>query len=307
MYKPNHIIDLIADNVRKTKNPLGISTSKINTWWKDIPIKRDGNAMLFTGLMYQLIPYIDKMTQYLEKYEETSYEKYIGYAKYIPKFLYRFIFGKPSSKEDKEKFDGIVKNIVQILTKSGVDFYYKPELDFYSGILLYDLGDNDGFIEHARFVVEMLRKNGVKKLITVDPHTTYALKVLYPKYLGTDFDVKTYFEVIDLKGEANARVTIHDPCFYGRYLELSDVPREVLKKLGIECVEVRNSGKLTLCCGGPAESISPKLSKEIATKRIEELKSTGCPIVGMCPICIENLRRAGAEVEDLSTLILKHI
>jgi len=307
MYKPIHIIDLIADNVRKTRNPLGIPSSKINTWWKNVSIKRNGDAMLFTGLMYQLVPYIEKMTQYLEKYEDTSYEKYVGYTKYIPKFLFRFMFGKPSSKEDKEKFDGIIKNIVRILTKSGIDFYYKPELDFYSGILLYDLGDIEGFIKHAKFVAETLKKNGVRKLITVDPHTTFALKVLYPKYIGSDFDVKTYFELINLKGDANTKVTIHDPCFYGRYLELSDIPREVLKNLGIECIEVRNSGKLTFCCGGPAESISPKFSKEIASKRVEELKSTGYPIVGMCPICLGNLRRAGAEIEDLSTLITRYI
>ncbi|HEB51425.1 MAG TPA: (Fe-S)-binding protein, partial [Desulfobulbus sp.] len=33
------------------------------------------------------------------------------------------------------------------------------------------------------------------------------------------------------------------------------------------------------------------------------LQATGRPLVTMCPICLANLRRAGAEVMDLSTLL----
>ena len=80
-----------------------------------------------------------------------------------------------------------------------MNLYYRPKLDYYSGILLYDLGDNEGFIEHAKFVANKLKKNGIKKIVTVDPHTTYALKVLYPKYTGMEFEVKTYFELIDFE------------------------------------------------------------------------------------------------------------
>jgi len=101
------------------------------------------------------------------------------------------------------------------------------------------------------------------------------------------------------------RVTLHDPCFYGRYLELSDVPTKVLANLGIECVQVRNSGLFTNCCGGPAESISPKLSKEVLDRRVEELQSAGAPIIAMCPICLGHLEKSGAQVEDLATLIAR--
>jgi Fe-S oxidoreductase len=92
---------------------------------------------------------------------------------------------------------------------------------------------------------------------------------------------------------------------YGRYLEMSDVPKKVLENLGIECVAVRNSGPFTNCCGGPAESLSPKLSRELVDRRIEELQSTGAPVVAMCPICMANLAKGGVEVEDLSTLIAR--
>jgi Fe-S oxidoreductase len=132
------------------------------------------------------------------------------------------------------------------------------------------------------------------------------MKILYPKYTGASFDVHTYFELLNLSSNNGLRrVTLHDPCFYGRYLELSDVPAKLLSGMGVECVPVRNSGLYTNCCGGPAESISPKLSQTVVARRIDELRTTDAPMVAMCPICLGNLRKAGADVEDLATLIAR--
>ena len=268
----------------------------------DLPAR--GDVMLFTGLMYQSVPYIEMTTRHLERYEDSAVADYVKYGNYLPKILVGLGLALLSSKEEKEKSSDMLHSIVKVLTKSKVDFFYNPELDHYSGVLLYDLGDIDGFIRHARFVADRLRENGVNKLITVDPHTTYALKVLYPKHVGETFEVKTYFELINFRGENGTKqVTLHDPCMYGRYLEMSDVPTEALENLGIECLPVRNSGKFTNCCGGPAESISPKLSKEVLDRRVKELQSTGAPVVAMCPICMTQLKKGGLAVEDLSTLI----
>jgi len=308
MYNPKDIIDLIADNVKKTRSPFGIPKFMANTWWKNTTIDRDGDAMLFTGLMYQFVPYIDKTTHYLEQYEDTGWANYLRYTKYLPKLLSGIGLALMTSGKEKKESGQILQNIVKILKKSNVDFGYKPELDDYSGILLYDLGDQEGFVQHAKLVATNLKKSGIKKIITVDPHTTYALKVLYPKYTGESFEVKTYFELINFSSnKGSRRVTLNDPCFYGRYLELSDVPQQVLRNLDIECVNVRNSGEFTNCCGGPAESISPKLSKEVLDRRLAELTSTGLPIIAMCPICLGNMRKAGANAEDLSTLIGRYV
>ncbi|RPH87176.1 MAG: (Fe-S)-binding protein [Desulfobacteraceae bacterium] len=306
MYHPRDIIEVLADNIRKTRNPFGAGNRTVNTWWKKVHPRTQGDTMLYTGLMYQLAPYIAKTTKQIERFEDTALAKYVGLNKYIPKFMVKIGFMFMASAKDKRRFHAILESIVKILEKSGVDFFYQPKLDFYSGILLYDLGDIDGFIEHARFVAEKLKKNGIKKLITVDPHTTYALKVLFPKYTGIHFEVQTYFELINFKASDPGRqVTLHDPCFYGRYLELSHVPARILQDFGIENVPVRNSGKFTSCCGGPAESISPALTKTILERRYADLRRTGKPIVTMCPICLGNIIKTGAEVEDLSTVIAR--
>ncbi len=306
MYNPKDIIEAVAANVRKTRGPFGIPKWMDNTWWKKMPLRWEGDALLFTGLMYQFNPYIEESTKFLEKFEGTTFGGFLsGSAKYVPSRLSGIGLAMKTSRKEKKRANKILQDIATLLIKSDVDFFYKPKLDDYSGILLYDLGDQDAFVQHAKYVAEKLKKAGVKKLITVDPHTTYALKVLYPKVTGETFDVKAYFELINLKSNNGngTHVTLHDPCFYGRYLELSDAPRKVLTNLGVRVDEVRNSGPFTSCCGGPAESVSPALSKEVMERRVDELRSTEAPIVAMCPICLGNLRKSGADVEDLSSLI----
>jgi Fe-S oxidoreductase len=312
MYNPKDIIDLIAMNVRKTRNPFGVPTSALNTWWRNVGgfTRRPGDALLFTGMMYQAIPYIEATTRRLERLEGTRWADYLRYgrlSRYVPSFLVGQGFAWMTTRAEKQKFNGILHSISRVLKKSGVDFFYHPEMDFYSGILLYDLGDQEGFVEHARFVAKNLRLHKVEKIITVDPHTTYALKELYPRYVGESFEVQPYFTLVatDRVQEKNGRppVAIHDPCFYGRYLKLSEGPRRVLDGLGLTYVDVRNCGDLTSCCGGPAESVSPALNREILERRAAELKESGSPVITFCPICLANLIKAGLPVEDLATLV----
>lgn len=307
MFTPKIIIDTLADNVRTTRNPFGLSKNGLNTWYKKCKVEQSGDTILFTGLMYQLVPYIKATTRYLEKYEDTPKADYVRYGKYVPKALTNLGLKIVSSGEDKKTFNTILCNIVKILQDSGVSFGYRPDLDEYSGVLLYDLGDQESFVEHAKYVAAKLKDAGIKKLITVDPHTSYAVKVLYPKYTGISFEVQTYFELAKLESNGTAaEVTLHDPCFYGRYLKLADVPQKILGDMGITCKPLTTSGVFTSCCGGPAESISPKLADEVGQRRVAELQASGNPVVAMCPICLANLQKAGADVEDLSTLLVQH-
>ncbi len=60
MYNPRYIIDVLADNIRKTRNPFGAGNKTMNKWWKGADLPSQGDTMLYTGLMYQLMPYIKK-------------------------------------------------------------------------------------------------------------------------------------------------------------------------------------------------------------------------------------------------------
>ncbi|AIY90593.1 (Fe-S)-binding protein [Geoglobus acetivorans] len=300
MIRPKYVIEFLSENMRKTGNPLGIGNEKINTWWKEADIKNEGEWFFFTGMLYQLTPYIETVTGYLEKIENSGLQTLLVLSRYVP--IPFSILGMITPKDSRNEADRILRSIHSLLVKSGIDVYYLPELDFYSGILLYDFGDDDGFREHARFVAEKLSEAGVEKIVTPDPHTTYALRKLYPEYTGKRFEVKSYIELIyGLKGRNREEFVIHDPCYYGRYLEISDRIREVLDSAGIGYRDVEYSKRMTNCCGGPIEALSPKISKEIAKLRLEELGNSG--IITFCPICLANLRRAGGNAVDFALVV----
>jgi len=307
MFNPRDIIEILAANVRQTKSPFGIPKFMVNTWHKDLSLPEEGEYLLFTGLMYQFSPFIEKSTQYLEKYEDTKIADYLKYTKLIPGYFSGIGLAMMTKGKEKRKAVQPLKNIAYLLQKSRVDFSYRPDLDNYSGILLYDMGDQKGFVAHARKVASSLQNAGIKKIITIDPHTAYALKELFPKYTGISFDVKPYFELLNFQPkDCDLEVTLHDPCFFGRYLKASDITRKQLSNMGIRVTNIRNQGEFTGCCGGPAESVSPSLSNEIMEKRVNELEEPGKPIIAYCPICLGNLKKSGANVEDLSTLLARH-
>ena len=57
--------------------------------------------------------------------------------------------------------------------------------------------------------------------------------------------------------------------------------------------------------GGPAEAVSPRLSARIGAGRAGQLAATGEQLVTMCPICLSNLEKAGANVLDLSAILAR--
>ncbi|MDI9646792.1 MAG: (Fe-S)-binding protein [Archaeoglobales archaeon] len=300
MIDPSLIVDLLSKNVLETGNPLGVSNEKINNWWKETKIKSRGEWLFFTGMLYQLTPYIESLVSYLEKFENSKIQSILKFARYF-RFLAFPTLKLVTPKRSVEESNEILKNIYSLLDSS-VEVFYIPELDTYNGILLYDYGDDESFATHAKFVVKKLKEANIKKIVTADPHTTYALKVLYPKFTDADFEVRSYLELINPKKVSkNGEFVIHDPCYYGRYLEISDLVREKLKKTGINYKDVRYSKKLTNCCGGPIEALTPKISKAVAELRAKELGNS--KILTMCPICLANLRRVNVDAIDISLVL----
>jgi Fe-S oxidoreductase len=46
-------------------------------------------------------------------------------------------------------------------------------------------------------------------------------------------------------------ITYHDPCYLGRYNDIYDAPREILKAIkGIKLIEMKNNREKARCCGG---------------------------------------------------------
>ena len=298
------VIEIIIDNTRKRGSPVPIPVEDVVGWAEGLNLPRGGSVVIYTGLLYQMIPYIDSFVKHLEDLEKSSVApvlmkvgRVVGRVIDLSKII------RVPREEIKKQHD-VIRNIARLLIKAGVNFGYLYEDDMYSGALLYDLGLDDVFLEHATKVHQIFKKYGVREIITIDPHTTHIMRSIYPKYIE-DFDIKVinYLEILYDK-KLNCRsleidVTIHDPCIYSRYENIIDQPRKLLSNIGVKIIEPSRTKKMTFCCGGPIESLSPSLSKNIARIRMEELSTLSKRIVVMCPICYLSLSRVKTDDIDL--------
>ncbi len=293
-------IGIMKDNLEKRKSVLPISRKDAQRWTKGLNLPRGGETVLYTGCMYQLIPYISATVKYAEKYGDSGLKNLARLGRTLNKVVSLTGFMTLFSKTQEEEYHEILRSIVKLLQKAGVEFGYLYDDDYYAGALLYDLGVDESVKKHAEFVYRNLKKHGVKKIITVDPHTTNLMRQVYPEIIPEfDVEVKSYLEVLaenidklEPVREVNQTVVIHDSCVYARYEGVIDEPRRLLEKAGYKIVEPDNAGKLTFCCGGPVESLYPEKALNIAKKRVDELDRFGKNVVTMCPICLANLSRA---------------
>jgi len=103
------------------------------------------------------------------------------------------------------------------------------------------------------------------------------------------------------------RATYHDPCHLGRMSGVFKEPREILRQLGVELVEMENNGYFSTCCGGGGgvSAVDPDLSLEIAKNRIRDAIGVGVETVTtVCPTCEPTLlRAAGRLAGELGTFV----
>jgi hypothetical protein len=310
-----YVLGILVDNLLKRKSVLKLSPRTTTKWAQGLDIPRGGETVLYTGHMYQLIPAISALAAKMAFFENSWITNLFGLGRFVNKFINLAWFMSRTDSNEVKQYNDILRKIAQLLQAAGVDFGYLYEEEMYSGALVHDEGVDDAFKRHAQRVFDVFKRNGVKSVITVDPHTTNMLRSVFPEYvIGYDLEVKSYLEVlsesnIDAFHILDQIITIHDSCVYARYEDIVSEPRFLLRKAGAKIIEPELAGKLTHCCGGPIESFFPGKAQAIAEKRIEQLAAAGGNIVAMCPICLINLKHAAKgkniEVKDISEYLVE--
>lgn len=302
------ILGIFSDNLRFRQCVIPLSSRKVDAWAKGLDVPFGGETVLYTGQMYQLIPAIESMSRLMAKFENSEITRFFGIGRLLNRIANISWFMSGGNGKEQARYDSILRNIAALLKMAGVEFGYLYGKELYSGALVYDEGLDDVFAEHARRVYRVFKENGVKQVITVDPHTTNMLKSVYPKIInGYDLVTKSYLEVLAEKEMKCVKrlpleLVVHDSCVYARHENIVDEPRRLLKATGATVHMPELSGRLTHCCGGPLESLFPGKALEVAQKRVAQLADCGDSIVTMCPICMANLRRAANNTLDIKDI-----
>jgi Fe-S oxidoreductase len=310
------VIGIMMDNLKKRKSVFPISRRKAIKWSKQLGIPVGGETVLYTGSMYQLLPYMIAAVNRMGKMEDSFLGKFVGMGRFFNKmFNVSAIMFRPK-RADHKRFRRIIRDIARLLIQAEVEFGYLYKQELYAGALAFDMGADETFAAHARRVHDLLKEHGVRSLITIDPHTTNVIRSVYPTVLeGFDIEVKSYLEVLAEKdnlrpiNQVAGEVTIHDSCVYARYEDVIEEPRKLLERAGYTVKEPKDNRNLTHCCGGPIESLFPSMAHQIGGKRVQQLKNAnGGGVATMCPICMATLQQAAngdLEIDDISSFLVK--
>lgn len=206
-----------------------------------------------------------------------------------------FWVGCAGSFDDRAK--KITKALVKILHKAKVDFAVLGTEESCTGDPAKRAGNEFLFQMQAMTNIEVLNAYEVKRIVTACPHCFNTLKNEYPE-LGGNYEVVHHTELINqllkdgrlnIEGGAfkGKRITFHDPCYLGRANDVYEAPRELLRKLDAELVEMKACRSNGLCCGaGGAQMFKEpeKGNKDINVARTEQalevkpgMIATGCP------------------------------
>jgi Fe-S oxidoreductase len=214
-----------------------------------------------------------------------------------------FWVGCAASYDDRAK--NVARSTARLLQAAGVEFAILGQEETCTGDPARRAGNEYLFSMLAEANVETLNgykeQGGVKQILTTCPHCFNTLLNEY-KDFGGKYDVVHHSDYLlgllaqgklTPKKPVKAKVTYHDSCYLGRYNEVYEQPREILRRIpGVELVEPETHHHKGLCCGaGGAQMFMEEQNKDrVNVKRTKQLLATGSNVISSaCPFCMTML------------------
>jgi len=152
----------------------------------------------------------------------------------------------------------------------------------------------------ARRNVELIRNTGARTVITGCPYCfrTFNNKPPYGPLRKEGIQVihiSQFIKDLDPGVTTDKRVTYHDPCDLGRHCGIYEEPRETIRKIAPDFVEMPHHHADALCCGagGGVRGAFAKNSIAMARRRLQEAEEVGAEVVlTECNSCVHNLVNA---------------
>ncbi|MFP7173975.1 heterodisulfide reductase-related iron-sulfur binding cluster [Priestia filamentosa] len=206
----------------------------------------------------------------------------------------------------------ITFSLVKLLREAGIDFAILGNKEKNSGDTPRRLGNEFLFQELVAANIQEFEKNEVKNIITIDPHAYNTFKNEYPDF-GFKGNVYHHTEILASllkekklvpKYEVNESITFHDSCYLGRYNEVYEPPREILRAIpGVNVLEMERNRETGMCCGagGGLMWMEETAGSRINVTRTEQALEVKPTVISSgCPYCLTMLSDGtkAKEVED---------
>jgi Fe-S oxidoreductase len=201
------------------------------------------------------------------------------------------------------------------------------------------LGNDLVFQSLAEENLKNLAQNKVKKLVSICPHCVRTIQEDWKAY-GTPPEIEHHTEFMArfadklpseggggfspgimpvTQGGASApetdqtaptpkpeKIVYHDPCYLGRYRNVYDQPRDLIRAAG-DLVEAPRHRERSFCCGagGGLVFLGEETGERVSMVRAKELVATGAQTIGTaCPFCNSMFRDALGEMNGAAPELL---
>ncbi|MFP3125436.1 heterodisulfide reductase-related iron-sulfur binding cluster [Ectobacillus funiculus] len=226
-------------------------------------------------------------------------------------FEYLFWIGSMGSYDNRSQ--KIARSFARLMNEAGVSFAILGNKERNSGDTPRRLGNEFLFQDLATKNIEEFEKAGVKKIVTIDPHAYNSFKNEYPDF-GLEADVYHHTELLakwvkegKLKPQhaVQETITFHDSCYLGRYNEVYDAPRDILRAIpGVTLVEMERNRETGMCCGagGGLMWMEESAGTRINVARTEQALAVRPSVISSgCPYCLTMLSDGtkAKEVEEM--------
>ena len=220
--------------------------------------------------------------------------------------------------------------LVQLLNYAGVNFAVLGKKECCTGDSARRAGNELLYRELADQNVATLNAVKPKLIVASCPHCMNAIGNEY-RQIGGSYTVMhhtQYFESLISSGKLDvdrleASITYHDPCYLGRHNGVYDAPRNVLRVLGNELLEMDRSRENAFCCGAGGaqfwkeeEAGSERVSENRfheAQQRLGSATNAKTLAVG-CPFCKSMLGSTPGKsdadeiaIKDVAELLLESV
>jgi Fe-S oxidoreductase len=254
-------------NIERQGNPWGLNRKERENWREERPDV--------------IVPTVKEMKKAGEEFE------------------YLFWVGSMGSYDNRSQ--KIALSFAKLMNEAGVKFAILGNKEKNSGDTPRRLGNEFLFQELATKNIEEFVDAGVTKIVTIDPHAYNIFKNEYPDF-GLTAEVYHHTEILyelvrdgKLKPqyEVNETITFHDSCYLGRYNDVYDPPREILKAIpGVKLVEMERNHETGMCCGagGGLMWMEEETGNRINVTRTEQAIAVNPSIISSgCPYCLTML------------------
>lgn len=208
-------------------------------------------------------------------------------------------FGCAMAFDERNK--KIARSITKLLNSMDVNYATLGVDEACCGETGRRIGNEYLFQVMAEQNIELFQELDFERIVTPCPHCFNTLKNEYPKF-GGEYKVMHITELLEEKGIGQTEIlkngqkaTYHDPCYLGRYNEIFDAPRALLKATDLEMHEMHHNQINSFCCGGGGGQMWLETDAETRVNhyRLQEAVDVDADVIlTACPYCLTMMEDA---------------